>query len=273
MTKETEVNYNCYLTSTHKEPNLRNMRNWLKYLYTSTMADLEKKARIKNAGRQPVLTEIQVNPIVDSRPKAEAIPPVINSVQSLGEDEKKLKLETIEDTPMECNLLSKQTRMMEERCDLCYELKHIFSCCRVYMSMSPDQRKLALLNRDACYRCTTPGHIANQCDQKHNCQKCQQIGHHESICDASVDSWSAVINKKWNGSKNTEKTGDKKVAGDKTDKKFSPKPSTKPSTTKNVHFEQSAKNNKPKDKVAFLAVEGEGMTSDSENEEALQNWS
>ena len=174
----------------------------------------------------------------------------------------------IEEKPAECNLLSKQTKMMEERCELCYELKHNFSHCRVYMSMSPDQRKLTLLNRDACYRCTMPGHIANQCDQKHNCQKCQQTHHHESICDASVDSYSAVINKKWNGPKVTDKTGGKRVNNTKPDKKFSPKPSP----TKNVHFERTTKNDKPKEKVAFLVTEGEGMTSDSENEEVLQNW-
>ena len=86
---------------------------------------------------------------------------------------------------------------MESRCQLCFGDIHKFSDCRVYMNMTHDQRKLALLIRDGCFKCTGSGHIGSKCPIKMNCQKCQRPEHHETICEASSDSWKAVVTKKW----------------------------------------------------------------------------
>ena len=88
-----------------------------------------------------------------------------------------------------------QADPMANRCTLCFTEKHKFSDCGLFMTMDPDQRKLALLRDSGCYICTEIGHSALKCHSNRLCQLCQSSKHHETICKAENDSWQAVWNK------------------------------------------------------------------------------
>ena len=156
----------------------------------------------KNLKRQPILNNaLEVMEEIQEPEKAQVLWTPESSQVKEAKDNSEIARQ---DDPV---LMSTgQAKIMEKRCQLCFGEPHKFANCRVFMNMTPDQRKIALLIRDGCFRCTGIGHIGSKCLSKMNCQKCQNSEHHETICEASLDSWNAVISKKWDNSKNLKES-------------------------------------------------------------------
>ena len=92
--------------------------------------------------------------------------------------------------------------ILKGRCRLCFGKIHNLEGCHVYMSMTPNQRKIALLIYGGCFRCTRIvqvvhiGSNCNFCEQRdcwRPCENCQSSDHHFSICEASDEPFTAVL--------------------------------------------------------------------------------
>ena len=196
MTPETAMSYKAWLCSTRTRKNLKAFEQWLEWEYSQNMEDnlRQKAARgYKNLKRQPILNATLE--VIEENNEPEN-PPVLWTPGSndMEETQASPKASMQDNTVL---MSAGQAKIMEKRCQLCFGDVHKFANCRVFMNMTPDQRKIALLIRDGCFRCTGVGHIGTKCMSKMNCQKCQNQEHHESICEASADSWNAVVDKKW----------------------------------------------------------------------------
>ena len=197
MTPETAYAFHNWLGSNMRTKSLELLQRWLEWMYNQNISELMRRRSVqcfKNPKRQPILN--QTLEIMKELPESDndiQIPPTPKIIEKTEPKAVKIMEEPV--------LMSTgQAKIMEKRCQLCFGDIHRFSNCRVFMNMTPDQRKIALLIRDGCFRCTGIGHIGSKCMSKMNCQKCQNSEHHESICEASVDSWNAVVNKKWGNS-------------------------------------------------------------------------
>ena len=93
--------------------------------------------------------------------------------------------------------------LLKARCLLCFGKVHAFEGCHVYMSMTPNQRKIALTIYKGCFLCTKivysvhVGSSSNFCDRRKcwmPCETCQSHEHHFSICEASNEPFKAVLN-------------------------------------------------------------------------------
>ena len=195
MTPETATNFQTWLSATMKEKNLKVLQQWLQWIYTQNVEEvLSQRASqgFQTTRRQPVLTNA-MEPIreVDETPMVpkDVAPVVTNEVERISLNERQSE---------EVILLNAgKAKMMENRCPLCFNDAHRFADCRIYMYMTADERKLTLMIREGCFCCTGIGHLASKCDSRINCQKCQSPSHHETICEASSDSWMAAKNHKW----------------------------------------------------------------------------
>ena len=92
--------------------------------------------------------------------------------------------------------------LLKGRCRLCFEKMHKLEGCHIYMSMTPNQRKIALSIYRGCFRCTRIvsvvhiGSNCNFCEQRdcwRPCENCQSSDHHFSICEASDEPFTAVL--------------------------------------------------------------------------------
>ena len=92
--------------------------------------------------------------------------------------------------------------LLKARCKLCFCKIHVFESCFVYMSMSPNQRKIALILYGGCFLCTKIVHTVhvgsncNLCDRRNcgrPCQICGSQEHHFTICEASDEPFKAVL--------------------------------------------------------------------------------
>ena len=205
MTPEASLSYKAWLCSTRTKKSLKAFEEWLEWEYSQDMEDVlkQKTSRgYKNLKRQPILNNaLEVMEEIQEPEKAQVLWTPESSQVKEAKDNSEIARQ---DDPV---LMSTgQAKIMEKRCQLCFGEPHKFANCRVFMNMTPDQRKIALLIRDGCFRCTGIGHIGSKCLSKMNCQKCQNSEHHETICEASLDSWNAVISKKWDNSKNLKES-------------------------------------------------------------------
>ena len=156
MTELAGKEYRIWLTATNKQRGLQSFTQWLTITHEQSTALLSAPMHTKGAR--------------SSRP------PVLMGTTDVPTNEY-------------------QADPFANRCTLCFIEKHKFSDCRQFMSMDPDQRKLALLRYSSCYICTDIGHTALKCNSNRLCQLCQSSKHHETICKADYDSWQAVLNK------------------------------------------------------------------------------
>ena len=103
----------------------------------------------------------------------------------------------VQSPPIMTNLVhSNYEELLDGRCRLCFGTIHNFEGCHVYMSMTPNQRKIALIIYGGCFHCTgipSVVHIGSNCDCWLPCQQCQSPEHHFTICDASDDPFTAVL--------------------------------------------------------------------------------
>ena len=107
--------------------------------------------------------------------------------------------------PITANLVhTKQQILLKGRCQLCFEKLHALESCDIYMTMTPNQRKIALTIYRGCFRCTRIvqavhiGSNCNFCDRRDcgmPCEMCQSQEHHFSICEASDEPFKAVLKK------------------------------------------------------------------------------
>ena len=240
MTDDAKKEYRTYLTSTNQRKGLPSFTKWLSITYEQSMDVLFKQKHVRSARsvRPPVLMETPIiNEIIE---KEETSYPgnteVISNHQPNGNT-------TTEEEHV--NLYNQASQMIN-RCALCFDDTHKYADCSVYMSMNPDQRKLALLRYHGCYTCTDVGHTSAKCNSHRSCQSCQSTKHHESICQAASDSWEAVKHKKWN--KSPSKAASKENINGKSSfqaNKASSQPSKTQETSKKVTFlvDQGEENN------------------------------
>ena len=163
MTESARKEYRSWLTATDKQRGLPSFTRWLTITHEQSTDILFAPMPTKSArsSRAPVLFEATDVPLLDDKFVA----------------------------------MANQDDQMSNHCVLCFDEKHKFSDCTVFMtSLDPDQRKLALLRHIGCYICTEMGHTALKCYSKRSCQICQSSKHHETICKAEDDSWQAVLN-------------------------------------------------------------------------------
>ena len=97
---------------------------------------------------------------------------------------------------------SNYEKLLKNRCRLCFGKIHDLEGCHVYMSMTPNQRKIALTIYRGCFLCTKLVHAVhigsncNFCDRRgcwRPCQLCQSHEHHFSICEAANEPFNAVL--------------------------------------------------------------------------------
>ena len=192
MTPETATNFQTWLSAAMKEKNLKVLQQWLQWIYTQNVEEVlsQRASQGFQAGkRQPVLT----NTMEPSKEVQETL---------VAQKSNPLKDGDLGEVVL---LNAGKAKMMENRCPLCFNDSHRFADCRIYMYMTGDERKLTLMIREGCFCCTGIGHLASKCESRINCQKCQSPSHHESICEASSDSWMAAKNHKWEKPQATKK--------------------------------------------------------------------
>ena len=162
MTEYAGKEYRIWLTATNKQRGLQSFTKWLtithEQLTDHLLAPTGMNIKSARSSRPPVLMGTTDVPTMEDSHEYQADPFAV-------------------------------------RCKLCFTEKHKFSDCRQFMTMNPDQRKLALLRYSSCYICTDIGHTALKCHSNRLCQLCQSSKHHETICKADYDSWQAVLNK------------------------------------------------------------------------------
>ena len=110
----------------------------------------------------------------------------------------------VQSRPIMTNLVhSSYEELLDGRCRLCFGTIHNLEGCHVYMSMTPNQRKIALTIYKGCFLCTKivysvhVGSSSNFCDRRKcwmPCETCQSHEHHFSICEASNEPFKAVLN-------------------------------------------------------------------------------
>ena len=238
MTEESKRDYKQWIINGQREKGLASFTQWINYMYEYSVTDTIKHKHVRSikSSKPPVLMEaaiIREEPIHDFNQE----PP--RDLQTNDQGSNELNEPII--------IMANQANQMADRCELCYDFKHKFADCRIYMTFTPDQRKLALLRHGACYTCTEVGHTASKCTSRRSCQGCQSNRHHETICNASEDSWKAVLYKKWDKTKNSSF-------------QFEPKNQTSTSQNTEVKSKTTANPSKPQDnkpKVSFLVEEGE----------------
>ena len=198
MTEEASKDYMTWLITTSKERGLASFTQWLTNAYAQCHEIIYDYKPTKNTrySRPPVLMET-IEDKVETPPEMElsSKPPVQETVNNKATIKEELPTE--DKCRDEHATMANQTNQMANRCGLCFGEKHKFADCRMYMLFTPDQRKLYLLRNYGCYICTEVGHTASRCQSQRSCQSCQSARHHETICNAAEDSWSAALQKKW----------------------------------------------------------------------------
>ena len=225
MTKESKQSYKTFLMAKDKENNLRSLTDWITYTYQDLVSESSKPRYFKGlkSSQPPVLmgTPSQ-NENDDSSDCSES-----NEVVAFTKPNNAMARKDSEQPNSNFRVTNIKSNYPGdvERCDLCFDAKHKYANCRVFVFLTPDQRKLWLLTRNGCYTCTAIGHSSSKCASQRKCLTCQSTKHHELICDAATNSWEATKSKKWNKDAPKVKTDEVTRQDEKQDE-----------PTKSVHF-------------------------------------